>query len=73
MAQTYHSGDKVVITNGPDEGRAATVIDNFGNVYGDDITDGALVKFDDGKPSNDPVAGQSGVGREFRATHLRPA
>jgi ribosomal protein L24 len=73
MAQTYEPGDKVVVVSGPDEGREATVVDNFGNVYGDDLTDGALVQFDDKKPSNDPVAGQRGLGREFRSTFLRRA
>ena len=73
MPQTYQPGDKVTVVNGPDAGREATVVDNFENVYGDDITDGALVQFDDGLPSKDPVAGQRGVGREFRSVHLRPA
>jgi ribosomal protein L24 len=73
MAQTYHSGDKVVVASGPDAGRKAVVVDNFQGVYGDDITDGALIDFDDHKPSNDPVAGQVGQGREFRAELLRKA
>lgn len=73
MAQTYQPGDKVVIVSGPDAGRPATVVDNFQNVYGDDITDGALVQFDDDQASNNPVAGQTGVAREFRSTMLRRA
>jgi hypothetical protein len=73
MAQTYQSGDKVVIVSGPDADRPATVVDNYRGVYGDDLTDGALVRFDDGKPSNDPVAGQVGVEREFATEHLRRA
>ena len=73
MPQTYKSGDRVVITTGPDAERAATVVDNFQIVYGDDLTDGALVRFDDGEPSKAPVAGQTGVEREFRSTMLRPA
>ena len=73
MAQTYQPGDKVEIVSGPDAGRKATVVDNFEIVYGDDITDGALVQFDDRRPSNDPVAGQMGQGREFRSNMLRPA
>jgi ribosomal protein L24 len=73
MAQTYQSGDKVVVASGPDAGRTAVVVDNFEGVYGDDITDGALVDFEDHQPSNDPVAGQVGQGREFRAAALRKA
>ena len=73
MAQTYEPGDKVVIVSGPDAGRSATVVDNFQNVYGDDLTDGALVSFDDEKSSNDPVAGQVGVEREFASAMLRRA
>ena len=73
MAQTYQADDKVVVVSGPDEGRSATVVDNYEGVYGDDITDGALVRFEDGKPSNDPVRGQVGVEREFRASLLRRA
>jgi ribosomal protein L24 len=73
MAQTYHPQDKVVIVSGPDAGRVATVVDNYEGVYGDDLTDGALVRFVDGKHSNDPVAGQGGVEREFRSNLLRPA
>lgn len=71
MAQTYQANDKVVIVSGPDAGREATVVDNYKGVYGDDMTDGALVRFVDGKPSNDPVAGQVGVEREFRSNLLR--
>ena len=70
MAQTYQAEDKVVVASGPDVDRLATVVENFKGIYGDDLTDGALVLFDDGKPSNDPVAGQ-GVKREFRSAMLR--
>jgi hypothetical protein len=73
MAQTYQPDDKVVVLSGPDAGRSATVVDNYRNVYGDDLTDGALVRFDDNKPSNDPVAGQMGVAREFGSAMLRRA
>jgi ribosomal protein L24 len=73
MSQTYQPGDKVVVVSGPDEGRAATVVDNYEGIYGDDLIDGALVRFNDAKSSNDPAAGQRGVGREFRSTLLRPA
>jgi hypothetical protein len=71
MAQTYQPNDKVVVVSGPDAGRRATVVDNYHGVYGDDLSDGALVRFDDEKPSNDPVAGQAGVAREFKAELLR--
>ena len=70
MAQTYQHGDKVMIVSGPDAGRTGTVVDNFESVYGDDLTDGALVQFDDRQPSNDPVAGQMGVEREFLSKML---
>jgi ribosomal protein L24 len=73
MPQTYKMGDKVVVASGPDAGRAATVVANFQRVYSDDLMDGALVEFDDGKPSNDPVPGQTGVEREFPARRLRRA
>jgi ribosomal protein L24 len=73
MSQTYQPGDKVVVVSGPDAGRAGTVVANFKSVYGDDLTDGALVRFDDDKPSNDPVAGQVGVEREFPSALLRRA
>jgi hypothetical protein len=73
MAQTYQPEDKVVIESGPDVGRLATVVENFEGIYGDDLTDGALVRFSDGKRSNDPVAGQIGVKREFRSAMLRRA
>ncbi|HEY5486339.1 MAG TPA: hypothetical protein VIK06_01715 [Candidatus Limnocylindrales bacterium] len=73
MAQTYQPGDKVVVVSGPDAERSATVVDNYRNVYGDDLTDGALVRFDDDKPSNDPVNGQRGLEREFGSAHLRRA
>jgi hypothetical protein len=73
MAQTYQPEDRVVIESGPDIGRLATVVENFEGIYGDDLTDGALVRFDDGKPSNDPVAGQIGVKREFTSAMLRHA
>jgi ribosomal protein L24 len=73
MAQTYHSDDKVVVVSGPDAGRNATVVDNYEGVYGDDLIDGALVRFDDKKPSKDPVAGQNGVAREFKSDILRRA
>jgi ribosomal protein L24 len=73
MAQTFQSDDKVVVTTGPDNGRKGTVVDNFEGVYGDDITDGALVRFDDNKPTKDPVKGQNGVSREFRSGSLRKA
>ena len=73
MAQTYKPDDKVVVVDGPDAGRKAVVVDNYEGVYGDDLTDGALVRFDDEKPSNDPVAGQIGVEREFKSAALRRA
>ena len=73
MAQTYQPKDQVVVLTGPDAGRAATVVDNYWIVYGDDLTDGALVRFSDDRPSNDPVAGQMGVEREFSSAKLRPA
>ena len=73
MAQTYQSGDKVVVESGPDAGRSATVVDNYLSVYGDDLSDGALVRFDDDKSSNDPVTGQMGVEREFGSAMLRRA
>lgn len=73
MTQTYQPDDKVVIVSGPDEGRTGVVVDNFAGVYGDDLEDGALVRFDDDKPSNDPVQGQVGLEREFRAALLRKA
>jgi hypothetical protein len=73
MAQTFEPNDKVVVVSGPDEGRSAVVVDNFHGVYGDDMSDGALVRFQDGKPSKDPVVGQEGVAREFRAEFLRRA
>jgi ribosomal protein L24 len=73
MTQTFHPDDKVVVVDGPDAGRSATVVDNYEGVYGDDLTDGALVRFDDDKPSNDPVAGQTGVTREFPGDILRRA
>jgi hypothetical protein len=73
MAQTYEPGDKVVVVSGPDAERPATVVDNYKNVYGDDLTDGALVRFDDNEPSNDPVVGQMGVEREFGSAMLRRA
>ena len=72
MAQTYQSRDKVVVLTGPDAGRSATVVDNYRIVYGDDLTDGALVHFDDNKPSNEPIAGR-GVKREFGSGNLRLA
>ena len=71
MAQTYQNGDSVVVVGGPDAGRAARVMDNYRSVYGDDLTDGAVVRFEDNKPSNDPVAGQMGTAREFRSANLR--
>ena len=73
MGQTYQTGDKVVVVSGPDAGRVAKVMDNYLGVYGDDLTDGAVVRFEDNKPSKDPVAGQAGAGREFRSTNLRRA
>jgi hypothetical protein len=73
MPQTYQPGDKVVITSGPDADRTGTVVDNYRGVYGDDLTDGALVRFDDEQPSKDPVAGQIGVEREFGTSMLRRA
>jgi ribosomal protein L24 len=73
MAQTYQPDDKVVVLSGPDAGRAGVVVDNYEGVYGDDLTDGALIRFEDGKPSKDPVEGQVGVEREFRAEFLRRA
>jgi hypothetical protein len=73
MSQTYQPNDKVVIVSGPDGGRAATVVENYEGVYGDDLTDGALVRFNDRKPTNEPVPGQGGVEREFRSNLLRRA
>jgi hypothetical protein len=73
MAQTYEPGDKVEVVSGPGAGRKGTVVNNFGNVHGDDLTDGALVQLDDRLSSNDPVAGQRRVGREFRSSMLRRA
>jgi hypothetical protein len=73
MAQTFHPDDRVVGVKGPDAGRSATGVDNYKGVYGDDLTDGALVRFDDQEPSNDPVAGQTGVTREFSSEMLRRA
>ncbi len=73
MAQTYQPDDKVVIVGGADAGREATVVDNYKGVYGDDLTDGALVRFADGEPSHDPVAAQAGVEREFSSSLLRRA
>ena len=73
MAQTYQPGDKVVVVDGPDAGRRGTVVDNYEGVYGDDMTDGALVQFDDRRSSNDPVVGQAGAAREFRSEKLRRA
>lgn len=73
MPQTFQPDDRVKIVSGPDAGRKAIVVDNFKGVYGDDLEDGALVRFEDGKPSNDPVPGQQGVEREFRAKLLRRA
>lgn len=73
MAQTYQPRDRVVVVTGPDAGRSATVVDNYKIVYGDDLTDGALVRFNDNKPSNEPVAGQTGVEREFGSAKLRLA
>lgn len=73
MAQTYHPRDMVVVVTGPDAGRSATVVDNYRAVYGDDLTDGALVRFTDNKPTNEPVQGQTGVEREFGSARLRPA
>jgi ribosomal protein L24 len=71
MAQTYEPGDKVVVVSGPDADRAGVVVDNYRGVYGDDLTDGALIHFEDEKPSNAPVSGQAGVEREFNASLLR--
>jgi ribosomal protein L24 len=73
MSQSYQADDKVVVISGPDEGRKATVVDNYEGVYGDDMTDGALVRFADGKPSNDTSGGKNGVTREFRSVMLRKA
>ena len=73
MAQTYQPADKVVVTTGPDAGRPGIVVDNFRIVYGDDLTDGALVRFSDDLPTRDPVAGQMGVEREFGSSKLRLA
>jgi ribosomal protein L24 len=73
MSQTYHSGDKVVVVSGPDADRRATVVDNYAIVYGDDLTDGALIRFEDGRASKNPVAGQIGVTREFSSSNLRRA
>jgi KOW motif len=73
MAQTYQPNDKVVILSGPDAGREAIVVDNYRSVYGDDLTDGALVRFGDGEPSKNPVEGQMGVEREFSSSMLRRA
>jgi hypothetical protein len=73
MAQTYQPRDVVVVVSGPDAGRSAVVVDNFETVYGDDLTDGALVRFTDNRPTREPVAGQTGVAREFRSKRLRLA
>ena len=73
MPQTYQPDDRVVVVSGPDAGREAIVVDNFKGVYDDDLEDGALVRFADGKPSKDPVPGQQGVEREFKAALLRRA
>jgi hypothetical protein len=73
MSQTYQPRDVVVVVTGPDAGRSATVVSNYRAVYGDDLTDGALVKFTDNKPTNEPVAGQTGVEREFGSARLRRA
>jgi hypothetical protein len=73
MAQTYQPRDKVVVLTGLDGGRSATVVANYRAVYGDDLSDGALVKFTDDKPTNEPVAGQTGVEREFSSAKLRLA
>jgi ribosomal protein L24 len=73
MAQTYQPQDAVVVMTGPDAGRSGTVVDNFRIVYGDDLTDGALVRFNDNQPTKDPVAGQMGVEREFGSSKLRLA
>jgi hypothetical protein len=71
VPQSYQPDDRVEIVSGPDAGRRAIVVDNFKGVYDDDLEDGALVRFEDGKPSNDPVPGQVGVEREFKAAELR--
>jgi hypothetical protein len=42
-------------------------------IYGNDLTDGAVVRFNDGKPSNSLVAGRTGVVREFGSGKLRCA
>ena len=73
MAQTFEPDDKVVVTTGLDAGRPATVVANYRAVYGDDLTDGALVRFNDEKPTNEPVPGQTGTSREFSSKKLRPA
>ena len=73
MEQTYQPGDKVVVVGGPDAERSATVVNNYEVIYGNDLTDGAVVRFNDGKPSNAPVVGQSGVVREFSSAKLRCA
>ena len=71
MTQTFHSDDHVVVVDGPDAGREGVVIDNYKGVYGDDISDGALVRFVDGQPSKDPAADHGGAGHEFSARHLQ--
>jgi hypothetical protein len=68
MSQTFVADDKVIVVSGPDADRHGTVVDNFAGVYGDDLTDGALVRFDDGKPSHNPGAG---VTHEFKSSLLR--
>ena len=71
MAQTFEPNDKVVVLNGPDEGRKATVINNYKEVYGDDVMDGAVVRFADGKPSLNPVAGKMTSTREYNSSALK--
>lgn len=73
MAQTYQPRDRVIVAQGPDAGRSATVVANYRGVYGDDLVDGALVQFTDNKPTNDPTPGQTGVEREFASSKLRLA
>ena len=71
MAQTFQPNDRVVVVDGPDAGREGVVVDNYKGVYGDDVSDGALVHFVDGQPSKGPAVGNSGAGHEFAARHLR--
>ena len=69
MSQTFNSNDHVVVIDGPDAGREGVVIDNYKSVYGDDISDGALIRFLDGLPGKGASTGHTG--HEFSARHLK--